>query len=138
MIHHTRLLAMLVLGFTLLQCDQVLAQRARSYRPSRPTTSPYLNLLRPNTSGVPNYYSFVRPEQRQREFNLHERSLRQQQARKLGKIESDLIQGQAPIHSTGTGSGFMMQGTRSSFMAPSRYYPQAGGGPQARGIQPRR
>ncbi|MEO2046114.1 MAG: hypothetical protein ABGX16_06015 [Pirellulales bacterium] len=125
---YNRLLAILVLGFALVPSERACAQRARKYQPARPTTSPYLNLLRTNVSGVPNYYSFVRPQQKQREINLNERSIRQRQARTLGKIENTLQQGRLPIQSTGSGSGFMLQGTRSTFMTPSRYYPQSGPG----------
>ena len=101
---------------------------AQAYRPSRPTTSPYLNLLRQNTGIYPNYYSLVRPMQRQREINLRERQLRSQQSITLGKIQSELRQslegGRSSIHPTGTGSGYMIPGSRSTFMNSSRYYPQ--------------
>ena len=98
------------------------ARGARSYRPSSPTMSPYLNLLRTNTSAVPNYYSFVRPQQRQQEFNRQEQTLRQKQAQTLGKVQNDVQLGQSPIRATGTGGGFMQGGSRSTFMNSSRYY----------------
>jgi hypothetical protein len=108
------------------------AQGVRSYRPSRPTVSPYLNLLRTNTSGgLPNYYSLVRPMQQQRELNLREQASRRQQAVTLGRLEQGIQTNRAAIRGTGTGSWFMNQGTRSSHFNSSHYYPApAGGGRQ--------
>jgi len=131
------LLVILICGFAWAQGElasaqgylarRAPAQRAGRYRPTRPTMSPYLNLLRNNNGAIPNYYSFVRPQQRQKEFNRREQILRSKQAHTLGKIQNSIQQGQAPIHATGTGSGFMQPGTRSTFMNSSHYYPQAGG-----------
>jgi hypothetical protein len=43
--------------------------RGRTYQPTRPTTSPYLNLLRTDSGPLPNYQSLVRPQLEQQEFN---------------------------------------------------------------------
>jgi len=132
MTKHHLLLAILICGLAWAQGEmasaQKTAQRPGRYQPTRPTMSPYLNLLRRDVSAVPNYYSFVRPQQRQLEFNRQEQMLRRKQAHTLGKIQNDIQLGQAPIHSTGTGSGFMQPGSRSTFMNSSRYYSQSGGG----------
>ena len=54
--------------------------RAR-YEPSRPTVSPYLNLLRRDVGPLPNYHSLVRPQlrgiendQRQAVVNIRQQS----------------------------------------------------------------
>ena len=103
---------------------------ANRYQPSSPTTSPYLNLLRPNFGVYPNYYSLVRPMRRQREFNLREQRLRIEQSNTLGGIQGELRQslegGRSSLRPTGTGSGYMIPGSRSTFMNSSRYYPQSG------------
>lgn len=58
------------------------AQDVNHYSPYRPTTSPYLNLLRFNTGPLPNYHSFVLPQleqqrfQRQTELELRENAIR--------------------------------------------------------------
>jgi hypothetical protein len=50
----------------------------------KPTTSPYLNLLNNQGTGVPNYQNLVRPQMEQRSINLQQsnaiRSLQQQTA----------------------------------------------------------
>ncbi len=63
--------------FALWSPDAAHAQR-RSYRTSRPTISPYLDLLRVQTGALPNYYELVRPK-----LEIQE-SFRQQQARIVG------------------------------------------------------
>jgi hypothetical protein len=87
--------------------------------------SPYLNLLRSNASTLSNYYSFVRPEQRQRSINRQGQAQMRQQANSLGNLQNQVQLGQTPIRATGTGSTFMHPGGRSTFMSPSRYF---GGG----------
>lgn len=44
-------------------------QGFRTYEPTKPTVSPYLNLLRTNFGPLPNYQSLVRPQLRQQSFN---------------------------------------------------------------------
>ena len=84
--------------------------------------SPYINLLRSNSSTLSNYYSFVRPEQRQRAINREGQAQLRYQANTLQQVQNDVQLGQAPIRATGTGGGFMTGGSRSTFMSSSRYY----------------
>ncbi len=107
----------------LLAGSVAYGQGVRSYRPSRPTVSPYLNLLRTNTSGLPNYYSLVRPMEKQRQLNMHEQSMRRKQAVTLGRLEQGVQTNRAAIGGTGIGSRFMNQGTRSTHLNTGRYYP---------------
>ena len=44
-----------------LACQDVQAQRPAQYYPARPTFSPYLLYKQVNLTGIPNYYSYVRP-----------------------------------------------------------------------------
>lgn len=55
---------LLVVGF----CCQAQAQRPTHYYPARPTFSPYLLYGQLNTTGVPNYYSYVRPSVQFRDY----------------------------------------------------------------------
>lgn len=66
-----------IMSFALWAVDSAHAQR-RSYRPRRPTVSPYLDLLREPTGVLPNYYELVRPK-----LQIQE-TFRQQQARITG------------------------------------------------------
>ena len=43
--------------------QRTTAQRSPVYSPQRPTISPYFGLFQYNTTGLPNYYAFVRPRQ---------------------------------------------------------------------------
>lgn len=45
------------------------AQRPAHYYPTRPTFSAYLLYNQFNGTGIPNYYSFVRPEQNFRDYS---------------------------------------------------------------------
>jgi ABC-type phosphate/phosphonate transport system substrate-binding protein len=96
--------------------------QVRRYQPSRPTTSSYLDLTRLNTGGVPNYYSFVRPKQQQRAFNLQEQALRRQQAGSLRNLTNQVQQGLQPIAATGTRSGFNIPSSKSGFRVPTGYF----------------
>jgi hypothetical protein len=127
---HKLLLAILVVGLVSVPVARAYAQRggptarrATRYRPARPTMSPYLNLLRDNSSTLSNYYSFVRPEQRQRAINREGQATVRQQANALRMVQNDVQLGQAPIRTTGKGGGHMTGGSR--FMTSSRFF---GGG----------
>jgi hypothetical protein len=131
---HKLLLAILVVGLVSVPGARAYAQRgvssrgptaprATRYRPARPTMSPYLNLLRDNSSTLQNYYSFVRPEQRQRAINREGQATVRQQANALRMVQNDVQLGQAPIRTTGKGGGHMTGGSR--FMTSSRFF---GGG----------
>ena len=111
-------------GFTLFFTSASFGQQVRRYQPKTPTVSPYLNLLRFNDSGLPNYYSLVRPQQRQRAFNNQSRLLSRRQAITVGRLQNDFQKGRLPIAPTGTGSWFMKTSARSTFLDTSRFYPQ--------------
>ena len=64
-----------------------------------PTLSPYLNLYRDETDdAIPNYYAFVRPQQRQIEMN-------QQQARELNTLRQRVRQAQYASPAAGNVGG---------------------------------
>lgn len=44
------------------------AQQRYPYRPATPPISPYFDLLRDDTGGIPSYQAFLRPEQEYRQF----------------------------------------------------------------------
>lgn len=126
----TRLFSLLIACLCLTAfASESYAQQARRYRPSSPTISPYLNLLRnDNVGGLPNYYSLVRPQlqqqsfnQQQRAFNAQQLSFEAQQAAALGSLSNQV---QPLVTPTGKASGFMTQGGGASFQNTSRYFPQ--------------
>jgi hypothetical protein len=89
--------------------------RPGQYTPSRPTVSPYLNLLRRDAGPVTNYYTQVRPQQQQQTINqqqqainLQQESLLQTQQQGLRTVQNGLLQIREPqANPTGTGGGFM-------------------------------
>jgi hypothetical protein len=106
------------------------AQAQRRYQPRTGTVSPYLNLTRTNFGALPNYYSLVRPQMDQVEFNREqvdfnqrEVSLRQSQAQQLGKITQSIQTGVVPASPTGKSSGFQVNSQKYQFMSPGRYFP---------------
>ena len=61
--------AIYVMLVTLTCCTQFAQAQGRwPYTPSRPTISTYHGLNRFNTGGIPNYYAFVRRDDRIRRF----------------------------------------------------------------------
>ena len=102
--------------------------QVRRYQPRRPTTSSYLNLTRRSTGALPNYYSLVRPAQRQREFNRQEQAIRSQQAGALQRLQNQVQVGLRPAGATGKRSGFMVPSSRSSFGNSSQYFRTNNGG----------
>lgn len=76
------------------------------FQPSRPTVSPYLNLFRNNTGPLPNYYSLVRPQLYQQDFNQRQTQLMGQQAAEIGALQTK-TQKLGTTTQTGKGSGFM-------------------------------
>jgi len=92
------------------------------YQPRRPTTSPYLNLSRLQTGPIPNYYSLVRPLQRQRALNQQERAFRAQQTATLQQLQNDVQQGLRLAAGTGKRSGFLQPSGRATFGTSSRYF----------------
>lgn len=111
-------LALLAIVSFARNCDA----QVRRYQPSRPTTSPYLNLTRLNVSAVPNYYSLVRPAQRQQVLNQQEQALRMQQAGSLQRLQNDVQRGLQPATGTGKRSGFMTSGSRATFNSTNRFF----------------
>ncbi|RIK74243.1 MAG: hypothetical protein DCC67_16870 [Planctomycetota bacterium] len=90
-------------------------QQIRRYRPASPTVSPYLNLLRNNDiGGLPNYYSLVRPQLQQQQFNTQQQQFNRQQmalsAQQSAAIGTLSTQLQPMTSPTGKGSGFMTEG----------------------------
>lgn len=104
---------------TASQAERVQAQ-VRRYQPARPTVTPYLNLLRTNTSGLPNYYSLVRPQLNQLEFNQQQRALDATQARTLSQLRTEVQESLTP---TGKGAGFMTVERSGRFMNSAPYFP---------------
>lgn len=102
---------------------------AQRYQPSRPTVSPYMNLLRNNNSPIPNYYSFVRPHQNQTAFNEQQLDLQSRQNGEILRLQADALRNQnqtaGPV--SGSASWFQNPGSRSTFMNTSRYYSRVGG-----------
>lgn len=54
--------------FVTAMAEQTHAQRPAHYYPARPTFSTYLLYRQFNATGIPNYYSYVRPETQYRDF----------------------------------------------------------------------
>jgi hypothetical protein len=82
-----------------------------------PTVSPYLNLLRRDSSLFENYFLLTRPQIRQRQFNVQQGFENQRLQRELGTLEQQALDGQfaAPaIRPTGSAAQFQTQ--RGYFM----------------------
>lgn len=114
-------------GFTASACLLALALVAdaahcqvQRYQPSTPTVSPYLNLTRTNLSGLPNYYSLVRPQLNQRAFNQQQLQTQARQAQTLDQLRADV---QGSLTPTGKNAGFMTLGQSGAFLDTTRYYP---------------
>jgi hypothetical protein len=105
-------------------------QQLRRYQPSSPTISPYMNLLRTNVGPLPNYYSLVRPQLNQLEFNRQQVATQAQQAASLRLLEKEGQKSQAATP-TGKGSWFMTSG-RAGYMNTSRFYSRAPAGAAGR------
>ncbi|HJS06116.1 MAG TPA: hypothetical protein VJ809_00605 [Pirellulales bacterium] len=107
----------LILGAAIVFLPMAARAQGRpgQYAPSRPTVSPYLNLLRRDAGPVTNYYTQVRPQQQQqainqqqRSINLQQQSLLQTQQQGLRTVQEGLLQIRQPeVNPTGTGGGFM-------------------------------
>jgi hypothetical protein len=89
------------------------------YQPSRPTVSPYLNLLRRDVGPLPNYHALVRPQIQQYQNNQVQQYQLQQQRAAIQSNRQELLRVEAAaIAPTGTGAGFRNY---------SHYYPGLGG-----------
>jgi hypothetical protein len=109
--------------FWLLLVTDSMAQ-GRRYQPQTPTLSPYLNLSRFNTGGLPNYYALVRPLVQQRQVNLQGREIVLEQQRQITTLQSELQRGVESSSQTGSASWFMTSGVQSRFLDTSSYYPE--------------
>ena len=124
--------ARLLIWVGLLLPSMALAQnRLNRYQPNSPTVSPYLNLTRNSSSGLPNYYALVRPQLQQ---NADARSLQgllrqdrfRQRANPLGTTEQLDVYDPVPAAlPTGSRSQFQTYGTHPYFRDYYHFYPAA-------------
>jgi hypothetical protein len=92
---------------------------------SRPTVSPYLNLLRPQGGvAIPNYQALVRPMLEQERIN-------QNQGRQLAQMNR-MYQGPSSQSSAGAPIEIRGTGHKTGFMNYSAYYPSLQNAQQAR------
>jgi len=112
------LLCVLVIGCTVVcSARSAYAQRNGPYRPSRPTTSPYLNLGRTDSGAVDNYNAFVRPEQEMRNTMRLQQDAIRTQGMDLSLVEQRMSLGRR---------GVSRPVSRASvFMNYLHYYPRA-------------
>jgi hypothetical protein len=84
---------------------------------SRPTVSPYLNLLREDGIGLPTYHTTVRP-------TLQQRSTNQQQAQAIRQVQNQFNSVIASQQSgRGQRTGIRATGHATQFMNFLHYYP---------------
>lgn len=102
-------------------------QGRRTYEPSSPTVSPYLNLLRSNLGPLPNYHSLVRPQMRQQAFNRGATQVLDYNRRQINSIENSPVLQQRPIQVRE--AGIRPTGLVGRFQYFSHFYAQ----PQASG-----
>jgi hypothetical protein len=130
-----RLASGIIAGLLVL-VSAVTSSAQQRYQPSTPTVSPYLNLFQNNRNGrfsraLPNYYSLVRPQLQQNEFNQAQLQIQQQQARSIQELQAGvgyLVQQQQtgqPVL-TGHSSWFGVPATRARFGDTSTYFSRAG------------
>ena len=113
-----RVFCLLAAICTTVSSSPLLAQGIPRYRPSRPTVSPYINLLRRDSGPLPNYYTYVRPLQDQAAINQQQATLIRQNQMSLNNVQGQVLRMQeSTVRSTGTGGGFMNY---------SHYYPGFG------------
>jgi membrane-anchored protein YejM (alkaline phosphatase superfamily) len=112
------LCAALAVGTLIGWSGNAVAQRPysnSSYRPRRPTLSPYLQLFRTDPGQIlPSYQNFVQPRIETRDF-------RQQQERDVQNLQSGLNQVQHAGQLQHT-SGTIQSGIGSTFQTHSQYF----------------
>ena len=88
----------------------------QKYLSSRPTVSPYLNLVRDQSmnTGAPNYQTLVRPALDRRELARDQERQLSSLQNQVGTIQGDLRRAQ---------SGAMATGHPTRFMTYSHFYP---------------
>ncbi len=83
-----RVVACLVAA-TCMADSQAQAQRPAHYYPARPTFSPYLLYRQINLTGIPNYYTYVRPATQYRDFLVRSQPSPRSRQRLVG--DSDAV-----------------------------------------------
>jgi hypothetical protein len=96
---------------------QIRQGEVTRYEPRRPTTSPYLNLLRQDSGALPNYQAFVRPMQSQNAINQQNEASLQRQRLTVMQLETEATTRQRAAEIRQTGSS-------ASFMEYSHYFPR--------------
>jgi hypothetical protein len=92
-------------------CGQGPGSLPGRYQPSRPTVSPYLNLLRRDAGPIPNYFSLVRPQLQQLETNQRQQAINLRQQDQLQNLDNQMLTiTQSPAAATGTGATFRNYG----------------------------
>lgn len=91
-------------------------KRANRYVPSRPTTSPYLDLTRAETGVLPNYFTFVRPK-------LDQQAINQNQSMSIAGLQTNLQQAQGDIVRL-TSPQLRPTGTGATHGNLSHYFPE--------------
>jgi hypothetical protein len=89
------------------------------YQPTRPTISPYLNLLRRDVGPLPNYHSLVRPQLQQLANNQQQQLQLQQQRASIQANTTRLTQVEE-VQSLSTAAP---TGSAAGFRNYSHYYP---------------
>jgi hypothetical protein len=128
-------LAVLACGFLfLVSAQEAFADRRAPtpsqvprYTPQSPTVSPYLSLLSRNGSVAGNYYTLVRPLQRQQrinERNSQQAYYQQQELQQLQDLQQDAAFGQPRVKPTGTAGWFQNLGLVSPYQQTDHYYGQ--------------
>jgi hypothetical protein len=101
---------LMTIGFVIFAARSAEAQAPFSNTTaSRPTVSPYLNLLNQNTSGTSNYYTLVRPQIQAREEILRQQAQINQIQRQVqrGQPGGVPVRGSQEIRGTGHETAFM-------------------------------
>lgn len=94
-------------------------QSLNNYILNRPTLSPYLNLARNDiggSSGLPNYYTFVKPELDRRQDAAVQQSQIRQLQNQVSGVQANLQQAQQRGRAA-------VSGHPTRFMSYSHYYP---------------
>jgi hypothetical protein len=95
--------------------------RATSYRPGTPPISPYFGYSQVNTTGLPNYYAYVRPQEQLRSLAQNESLTATQQTPALTseKLQLQVVERLLQMRpSTGIGA----EQRAGTFMNYSHYY----------------
>ena len=104
--------------------------RDRSYRPARPTVSPYLNLMRDDVGALPNYQTFVRPIVEQQRINREADRRINDADRQITELRQAPMPGTAPQQPVVTGRALQVRrlnvrrtGINGQFQYYSHFFP---------------